>query len=184
MADNMGFSTSNSALHLPTALKLKGEENFEVWKEAMINLAKTNGLIKYIRPNQQIPKEYKFDDEDDKSTPEQIKAWEDWEAGDARMKLAFQFNVIGTPSAVIQGKKYALDCWTALKDQYEGKGNVLKYNAIQTFIRLRYDKFSSLENFIVGFKQCVEKLKTLKTAPPEEWFPWVFIDCLTKEFPI
>ena len=42
MVDNVGFSTSNSALHLPTALKLKGEENFKVWKEAMINLAKIN----------------------------------------------------------------------------------------------------------------------------------------------
>ena len=41
------------------------------------------------------------------------------------------------------------------------------YNAIVQYTNLKYDDYTSLEKFIVAFRQLIDKLKTLKIEPPE-----------------
>jgi hypothetical protein len=180
MADSV--VTSAGSLHLPSSMELKGEENYAVWKEAMMNLAISNGLKRYLRTDPRKPIE--VDEFDPKVSDTAVKAWQDWEAGDAKTKLALSYNLTSVPVQVIQGKKTALECWQALELNYEVKGNVLKYNAIMHFINIKYEDFSSLDNFIIGFRKSLEKLTTLQTAPPDEWGPWVFIGCVADAFPI
>ena len=75
--------------------------------------------------------------------------------------MALSYNLSSILIQVIQRKKTALECWEALELNYEGKGNVLKYNAIMHFINIKYEDFSSLDNFIIGFQRALEKLTTL-----------------------
>jgi hypothetical protein len=159
-------TSSGSSLHLPSSMKLKGEENYTVWKEAMLNLAISNGLKRYLQKDPRKP--IQVDEDDTKVSDEAVRAWQDWEAGDAKTKLALSYNLSSIPIQVIQGKKTALECWEALELNYKGKGNVLKYNTIMHFINIKYKDFSSLDNFIIGFRRALEKLTTLQTVPPDE----------------
>ena len=68
--------------------------------------------------------------------------------------------------------------WKTLCTQYEGSGTVLEYNAIQEYMRLAYDDYPSLEQFIIGFQQAIDKLITLDIALPEKWYPMNFIAVL------
>lgn len=56
--------TSLTAFQFPPAMKLKGEENYQLWKARMIDLVTSNGLEKYIsvRHCSRKPKEVDFDD--------------------------------------------------------------------------------------------------------------------------
>ncbi len=45
------------ALLLPEAHRLKGEENYVPWREKIINIAKSNSLIKYIYKRGKAPEE-------------------------------------------------------------------------------------------------------------------------------
>jgi hypothetical protein len=55
-------NSTSSSLYLPASLKLKGEENYNVWKEQMLDLATSNQLKKYISEKARKPV---FVDEDD-----------------------------------------------------------------------------------------------------------------------
>ena len=84
-------TSSGSSLHLPSSMKLKGEENYAVWKEAMLNLAISNGLKRYLRKDPRKP--IQVDEDDTKASDEAVRAWQDWEAGDAKTKLALSYNL-------------------------------------------------------------------------------------------
>src|SRR5436190_19887718 len=56
--------------------------------------------------------------------------------------LAISYNCLPTPQQVVMGKKTALDMWQALQIQHEGKGYVIKYNAIQKYVTLKYEDFT------------------------------------------
>jgi hypothetical protein len=159
-------STTSTSLHLPASMKLKGEENYTVWKEQMMFLAKSNQLKKFISENAKKPD---FVDEDDeKAVGDKLKEWQDWESGDARMMLAISYNCQTTPQQVVMGKKTALEMWQALQIQFEGKGYVIKYNAIQKYVNLRYEDFTDLTSFIIVYRKAIEKMSILKISLPDE----------------
>jgi hypothetical protein len=123
----MTTSTSSTSFHLPDALKLRGEENCDQWKENLINVARSNGISKYISERYKPPE---FVDEfgdivDDKA----LKLWNDHERGDTQMRMATTFNCKAVPGKIAMAKTSARDMWVALQEQYEGSGTVLNYNA-------------------------------------------------------
>ena len=130
-----------------------------------------NKLFKYIHEKAQATKPAFVDeyaDDAKKYTDTELTAWTDWEQGDASMQLAITCNCKATPAQLVQSKKTAFDMWKTLCTQYEGSGTVLEYNAIQEYMRLAYDDYPSLEQFIIGFQQAIDKLITLDIAPPEK----------------
>lgn len=74
--------------------------------------------------------------------------------------------------------------WTTLCTQYEGSGTVLEYNAVQHYMRMAYDDYPSLEQFIIAFQQSIQKLNDLKCAPPDKWHPMNFIAALAPRWPV
>lgn len=167
---------------LPNSLKLKGEENYAIWKDAMTDLAKANGCQRYIHAKARPPK--KVDEfEDDEYTTEELDRWQTWEAGNSSMMLMIRINVKETPQSLLTGCTTALDMWATLQIQYEGTGAVLNYNAIEQYTRIKYEDYTSLEHFIIAFKKSIEKLATLQISPPDSWHPLLFIMALSEEFP-
>jgi hypothetical protein len=60
----MSTITPSTSLTLLGAIKLKGEENWLLWKELMENLAKSNNLRKYIHEKGKAPEfANEFDDD-------------------------------------------------------------------------------------------------------------------------
>jgi hypothetical protein len=79
-----------TSLHLPEHLKLKGEENYTNWKELIVNIARGNGLAKYINDRCKRPEcidEFHEDYDEDKDG-DKLRKYEAWEKGDAQMQLA------------------------------------------------------------------------------------------------
>ena len=62
-------------LQLPEGMKLKGEENYNSWRAAIENMAKSNGLRRYIHEKGKAPKE--VDEFDDDVDPEELQKWLD-----------------------------------------------------------------------------------------------------------
>ncbi|ELR08582.1 hypothetical protein GMDG_08646, partial [Pseudogymnoascus destructans 20631-21] len=62
-----------------------------------------------------------------------------------------------------------------LQSQYEGTRAVLNFNAIETYTKIKYEYYTSLEQFIIGFKKAIEKLANLEIPPPEAWHLILFI---------
>ena len=68
------ISKSNSSKNLlPDGMKLKGEENYTAWKEAIEDIAITNGLRRYIHKKGKAP-EY-MDEFDEKANETKLAAW-------------------------------------------------------------------------------------------------------------
>ena len=170
------------SLHLPASMKLKGEENYTIWKDQMLDLATSNQLKKYISEKARKPDFVDVDDE--KADAKKLEEWQSWEAGDAHMKLVISYNCQSMPQQVVMGKKTALEMWQALQIQYEGKGYVIKYNAIQKYVMLKYEDFTDLTSFIIAYRKAIEKMATLKISPPDEWHPMMFIAALSSAWPM
>ncbi|RKF58855.1 hypothetical protein OnM2_064074 [Erysiphe neolycopersici] len=64
-----------------------------------------------------------------------------------KMRQAIEFNLHPGPMAVIGTERIAKEIWTKLKSQYEGSGAVLKYSAIQDYVRLSILDFPNLETY-------------------------------------
>jgi hypothetical protein len=64
----MGENNGGGRNLLPEGMKLKGEENYVVWKEAIKDLAIANGLCRYIHKKGRVP-EYadEFDEKVDEA---------------------------------------------------------------------------------------------------------------------
>jgi hypothetical protein len=77
------MANHNTSLHLPEAMKLKGDENYPDWKEKVLNIAKSNGIAKYVHEKYKAPPE--VDEFDEKASEEAVKLWQAHEAGDANM---------------------------------------------------------------------------------------------------
>src|SRR6266498_3781863 len=99
------------------------------------------------------------------------------------MRLAITLNCQPGPQAIVYGKKTAREMWTTLEAQYKGSGTTLMYNAIVQYTNLKYNDYTSLEKFIVAFRQSIDKLKTLKIEPPESWHPILFNHRLEESWP-
>lgn len=180
----MDESSGSTTLYLPAAAKLKGDENWSVWKPRIKDLAVANGLEKYIsvRHIKSAPKFVDFEDED--ASADDYDKYAAWKRGDSKMKMVILYNCDKSPAAIINNCETAMDMWTLLTSHYEGSGVVLNYNAIVDYNSIRYENFSSLEQFVIAFKLAIERLATLKLEPPKEWHPILFVNALSKAWPI
>ena len=163
-------------------MKLQGEENYLAWKEAILNIAKANNLRRYIHEKGVIPKE--VDEFESGVDEEELRQWKQWEAGDSTMQLIIQTNIKLTPTQLLAGCKSARAMWVTLQNQYEGSGTVLNYNAIEAYVRIKYEDYPNLEQFIIAFKGAIEKLASLDISPPDSWHPLLFIMALSETWPI
>ena len=74
--------------------------------------------------------------------------------------------------------------WKALQHQYEGTGIVLEYHAIQNYVSIKYDDFTSLESFAVAFNRNIERLTNLNIPPPKQWHANMFIAAVSTTWPV
>jgi len=127
----------------------------------MINLAESNNLMWYINGKAKKPPAVDEDDED--ADEEALTKWTTWSTNNAQMLSAIINSCQKTPqSYASQLTGTAYEVWEAILHQYQGKGYVLKYNAIFELIYLKYEDHSSLVNFITAFRKAKDKLETLQ----------------------
>jgi hypothetical protein len=102
MGENNSSSSQNQ---LPKGMKLKGEENYVAWKEAIEDLAVANGLRRYIHEKGKAL-EY-IDEFDKKANKAKLAAWLAWEARDSSMKIIIKLNIKRTLVQMLAGCKSA-----------------------------------------------------------------------------
>jgi hypothetical protein len=174
---------SLSSISLPSHLKLTGADNYIEWKHAMFQTFALNGLSHYFDPRFPIPEQ--VDGYNANVTLEEYNQWRLWTASDTKARLLLYGNINGTtPLTIILGKSSAREMWITLNEHYEGRGVILKYDTIKAWVNMRYDDYTDLENFIISYKLCIERLVTLDIAPPILWRTVRFIMLLKPEFPI
>jgi hypothetical protein len=100
-------------MHFQKDQKLKGQENYLIWKPRMLNLATTNGLDRYFSNKYKKPP--KVDEFDKKTTERAVKLWNAWRQGDAKAKILITNNISGSSEEYIIGKETALDIWNVLQ---------------------------------------------------------------------
>jgi len=91
----MSESSSSKNL-LPDSMKLKGEENYIAWKEAIEDIAVVNRLRQYIYEKGKSP-EY-MDEFNEKADETKLVVWLAWEARDLSIKIIIKLNVKSTPA--------------------------------------------------------------------------------------
>ena len=100
------------------------------------------------------------------------------------MKIIIKLNVKSTPIQMLAGYKLTHKMWVTLQTQYEGTRAVLNYNAIELYMKIKYNDYPDLKYFIIAFKKAIKKLANLDISPPELWHPILFIMALFNAWPI
>ena len=84
-------------------MRLKGEENYTVWKEAIKDIAVVNGLKQYIYEKGKAPK---YMDEFNKKTNEiKLAVQQIQEARDLNIKIIIKLNIKSIPVQMLVGYK-------------------------------------------------------------------------------
>ena len=68
---------------------------------------------------------------------------------------------------MLAGCKLVYKMWVTLQTQYEGIGAVLSYNTIELYIKIKYNNYPNLEQFIITFKKAIKKLVNLNISLPK-----------------
>src|SRR6266700_1522091 len=100
------------------------------------------------------------------------------------MKIIIKLNVKSTPTQMLVRYKSAYKIWITLQTQYKGTGAVLNYNAIESYIKIKYDNYPNLKYFIIAFKKAIKKLANLNISLPKLWHLILFIIALSNVWPI
>jgi hypothetical protein len=180
----MTESTSNIKVMLPEAQRLKGEENYAQWVEAIRDIIFANGLDQHIHERAIPPKQV---DPYDPEVPEAEKLlWRQWSMGDRSTMIVIRQNCKTNPAGLLMGVTTARKMWTTLQTQYEGSGQVVLYTAIVKFHSISYDDYTNLDSFVIAYQQSIDKIRTIKqtAAVPEDWIPIIFIKAVESAFPI
>jgi len=85
----------------PASMKLTGEENWPLFKDAIENLLDVNGLGRFISAKAKLRNE--VDDEDENGWPEYTK-WKEWKSSDSKAKLILLYNIDKSLVGLIHGK--------------------------------------------------------------------------------
>ncbi len=85
-------------LHLPDGMKLKGEENYQQWKEKIMNIVKSNQLARYINDKCVPPPE--IDKFDPKADQDALKLQITFQASNTNIQLAITTNYKAIPAQV------------------------------------------------------------------------------------
>ena len=73
-------------------MKLRGEENYQQWKNTIENVARVHGLRKFYHSKAPLPPKF-VDEFDDGVSQKEFLEYDDWAKGDAKMKLCISNNV-------------------------------------------------------------------------------------------
>ena len=124
-------------------MRLKGEENYTVWKKVIEDIAVMNRLKRYIYKKGKAPK---YVDKFNKKTNKiKLAVWLAQEAKDLNIKLIIKLNIKSTPVQILARYKLACKIQVTLQTQYEGIGAVLNYNAIELYIKIKYKDYPNLK---------------------------------------
>ena len=59
---------------------------------------------------------------------------------------------------MLAGYKSVYKIQVTLQTQYKGTGAVLSYNTIKLYIKIKYNDYLNLKQFIIAFKKAIKKL--------------------------
>ena len=71
-----------------------------------------------------------------------------------------------------------------LQTQYKGTGVVFNYNAIKSYINIKYNNYPNFKYFIIAFKKAIKKLVNLNIFLPKLQHSILFIIALSDAQPI
>lgn len=166
---------------LSSKLALKGAINHSDWKEAMNATIKGHGLGKYINSRYKAPAY--VDEFDDKVDQEALKKYMEWEAGDSKTQILIRNGISVEATAIVKGTKNALEMWEALEQQYNGTGEVLLWNCVESYCHIDYDNFNDITAYTSEFKDARSRLEGLKKTDIKDWHSIIYVMGLSKEFP-
>ena len=106
------------------------------------------------------------------------------ETGDLNIKIIIKFNIKSISVQMLAGYKLICKMWVILQTQYKGTGVILNYNAIELYMKIKYDDYPNLKQFIIVFKKAIKKLANFENFPPELWHSILFIMALFNIQPI
>jgi len=138
------------SLYLLISIKLKGKENYLIWKKQIHNLAIANGLKYYIKVGAKIPIVTEEDDAK-KSTLMEIEVYEKWKATDAKMKNTILWNYTPAIQGIVSGKSIARDMLNTLKTQYTNTIVIMKYQVLVNWLYIKYNNYKSIPEFVIRF---------------------------------
>ena len=125
-----------------------------------------------------------MDEFDEKANETKLAAQQIQEARDSSMKIIIKLNVKSTFAQILAGYKSAHKIQVILQTQYKGTRAVLNYNAIELYIKIKYNDYPDLKHFIIAFKKAIEKLTNLDISLPKLWHLILFIMALFDAWPI
>ena len=181
----MAESISTTSLSLPQGQKLKGRENYTVWKENILVLAASHRIDYHLVPSKRYPKPQDLSNDDDweDASTEQQTQWENWVAMDAKALMAIRNNILSGPLDAIQGKKTAIDVWNTLQITYEGKGGMLVYHALNDITRLQCENTAKTDEYINTFRKLLSQLSYLKAPLSDIHAVILFVIGAKKTYP-
>ena len=177
----MSESSSSKNL-LPDGIKLKGEENYIVQKKVIEDITVVTRLRHYIYKKGKAPKY--MDKFNKKANKIKLAVQLIWEARDLSIKIIIKFNIKSTPIQILVGYKLVYKIQLILQTQYKGTGAVLSYNAIELYIKIKYNDYPNFKQFIIAFKKAIKKLVNLDISLPELQHLILFIMALFNMWPI
>ena len=140
-----------------------------------------NGLGRWFRKTAKVPAF--VDEDDDDVDKDQLKAYLDWKASDGKAKLLLMNSILSEPTSIIKGKTTALAMWEALEHQYQGTGEVLLWNCVESYCRIDYNQFNDITKYRTAFDEARQRLVSLEKTDIKDWHSIIFVMGLSKDFP-
>jgi hypothetical protein len=177
--------TEASSIRLPQNQILKGEENYAVWKPQIIQLLSSKYLEEYIEESMVVPdRPIKVADEVQDAFDAKYQKYRDWKANNAKAYMVLTQNAAAEPNQLISEATSVKEIWSIFQTMYEGKGHNLIHKYIVEISNIRFEYTGSVISYIVQFKSLVQKLASLKTGAPSQWYTVLFIAGLENSFPV
>jgi hypothetical protein len=152
--------------------KLNGESNYELWKESISFILKGQNLFGWVRPPVgPIP------------TDEKSEEYQEWEAGNCNARSIIIMNCNNEARILINNQTYAHVMWSKLKDRYETHRNSRKLIYWKEFVGMTYEKYGSLNKYIVTFRSLLEDLRALDVQISDDIVILMFIEGLASAYP-
>jgi len=184
-SSSYGGNGGGGKTSLSEGMKLKGAENWKSWKTSMQDLALGQSLDVHISAEGSLyaPKD-KINPYDPSVSELQKNAYYNWTSGDANMRLYIRINIKSSIAlALVENCATAYEMWNVLCKTYEGSGPVLEVNAFNAWRHIKYEDYSSLEEFLVAFNRAMDKINALNITVVKMHI-LSFLDTVAKAHPV
>ena len=176
-------SSSAGSIYLASNLKLRGEENYSLWKRSIENLAIMHDLQDHYHPKAPKPPK-QIDVYGKEANSDEIVKFKEWQRKDARMKLIITGNLSISLASQVENLDTARAMWEALQNQLEGSGIVLYIQASSKFSSMKCSDYSNLDEFIFSYKQTMELLAQFKMNVREADAVIFFVEKVKDDYPV